>query len=91
MPVPLHRGSVSVAAIRLKAFELKGVKCHHGYLLPIICESVYVKLVELLLVCYNNIIVSTPVHGLSPKILPRHKSGLFLFIGSDIIVLCPFL
>lgn len=69
-PVHLHQSSVSVAA-----FELKGAGCHQGYLLPIEPESVHVKLVELVLVCCNNIVVSTPVHGLSPQILLRLKSG----------------
>lgn len=71
--------------------ELKGAKCHKGYFLPIVCDSVHVKLVELVLVCCNSVVVSAPVHGFSPKILLRLKSGLFLFIWSDIILLCPFL
>lgn len=61
--------------------DLKVTKCHLGYLLPIVSESARVKLVELVLLCCNNIIVPAPVHALSPRILLRLKSGLFLFIG----------
>lgn len=76
------------SCVGFRASELKGAKCHQGYLLPIVHEFVHVKLVELVLVRCNNIIVSTLARGLSPKILLRLKSGLFLFIGSNIILLC---
>lgn len=69
------------SCVGFKAFDLKWTKCHWDYLLPVVSESVRVKLVELVLVCCNNIVVSAPVHGLSPRSLLRLKSGLFLFIG----------